>query len=1022
MAAVLLRLLGPASLVQDGDTTPVPRNTPASLLLYLAAAGDWVSRRELAYLYKPDSSEQGALAYLRLQLHRAGQYPWADGLEVAAHQVRWPVASDLSELRRAHKEQRWADAVNAYNGRFLQGLDGSDWATYESWLELEREAVASLYRTALHSHAEELTAAGEHRAAFNARCALLGEDELDEAALRAVLRAAPAAGQASEAMRLFARFEKLVAAEFDLTPAAETVALAAQLRDSGAAASGRTGAPTGPATAAAEPTAADPAVVPVGGSTAGPASVARARPSLPQATTRFIGRDAELAELSELLANPECRLVSVVGLGGSGKTRLALEVARRRQRHFAAGALFVPLVDAEDAAQALLRLATALEVDAPTEAGLEEAVAGRLRDQEVLLVLDNVEQVEGLAEVLARLLAATLHVKVLATSRKRIGLASEWLFDLTGLGVGAGGEATPDSDAAQLFLSAAKRVQPRLRFSKTDLQAVARICRHVDGLPLALELAAAWVRAMPVGQVAEEISRGFDLLSADLVDLAERHRSVETVLARTWEGLTEHQARTLAGMTVFHDGCTLDAAVTVTQGQLPILLSLVNQSLLYRDAAGRFGIHPLVGQYAARVLATDSDWWRFAHDAHAQHYAAFLERFAPADKGGAAPSLRELEPEMANVEKAWFHLVDQRRTDRLAELVDALLGYYTILGQYRRGVELGTETLARLTSDEPLAVHVRWSVLLALSTMARESGLLAQALTYAERAAAAAEAGGQVGMQARARRFGADVLQMLGRYDEAEAAYEVAVAAFTELAEKSELANTLNSLASMDAVRERYDAATRRFERCVTLFEEVGDVLAKAIALNNLGYLADAMGRQSLAAQHYEASLADFERIQFTRGIAAIKNNLVVLYGTMGRLDEAEAMGEQSLALKVEMEDRLGIVISLKNLGDLSLMRGEPERALERYLPAIRLALETEATPRLLQVLPGYADALRRCGDDAQADATWRALAVHPLTPPSAREKALATLTLEEWSEDAAPLTALLESLRARLDTLPAAY
>lgn len=1003
MAAVLLRLLGPASLVQDGDTTPVPRNTPTSLLLYLAAAGDWVSRRELAYLYKPDASETDALAYLRLQLHRASQYPWASELEVAPHQARWPVASDLSELRRAYKEGRWAAAVNAYGGRFLQGLDGSDWATYESWLELEREEVARLYRTALNAHAEELTAAGDHRAAFDARCALLVEDELDEAALRAVLRAAPAAGRAVEALSRFERFEKLVAAEFDLTPEAETAELAAQLRNSAAAASG-------------------PLATLAGGPATGSASATRARPPLPQATTRFIGREAELAELSDLLSNPECRLVTLVGLGGSGKTRLALEVARRRQRHFAAGALFVPLVEAEDANQALLRLATALEVDASTEAGLEESVAEALREVELLLVLDNVEQVAGLGQVLARLLAATQHLKVLLTSRKRVGLAAEWLFDLAGLGVEAAGEAAPDSDAVQLFLSAAKRVQPRLRFSKTDLQAVARICRQVDGLPLALELAAAWVRAMPITQVAEETSRGFEFLSTDVVDLAERHRSVETVLARTWEGLTEHQARTLAGMTVFQDGCTLDAAVSVTEGQLPILLSLVNQSLLYRDAAGRFGIHPLVGQYAARVLAADRDWWRFAHDAHAQHYATFLERFAPADKGGAASSLRELEPELANVEKAWFYLVDAGRTERLAELVDALLDYYTILGQYRRGVELGTETLARLTPGEPLAGRVRCSVLLALSNMARESGLLAQALTYAERAAAEAEGSGQVGMHARARRFGADVLQMLGRYDEAEAAYEVAVAAFTELAERAELANTLNSLASMDAVRERYDAATLRFERCVTLFEEVGDVLAKAIALNNLGYLADAMGQQTLAAQRYEASLADFERIQFVRGIAAIKNNLVVLYGSMGRLDEAEQMGEQSLALKAEMEDRLGIVISLKNLGDLSLMRGEPERALERYLPAIRLALETEATPRLLQVLPGYADALTRCGDETQADATWRALAHHPLTPPSAREKALKTLALEEWNEDLAPLTALLDSMRPRLEALTDVY
>ena len=1007
MADVSLRLLGPPSLL-GADTRPVPLNTPTSLLLYLAAAGDWVPRRELGYLYKPDSSETEALTYLRLQLHRAAQYPWATALETEPHQVRWLVHSDLNDLRAAHSEARWADAVKAYGGAFLLGVDSGNWATYDSWLELEREAALQLYRSALRALADERLAESDAGAAFDATSRLLAEDELDEAALRQLLTLAPAADRVPDALRRYARFEALLAAELGLEPDSDTVALAARLRSRAAAPtparSGHVPAPDATATAAD--------------------SAQRHRPAapLPKATTRFIGREAELAELAELIDRAECRLVTLVGLGGSGKTRLALELARRRQRQFAGGAMFLPLVEADSAAQVVMRLAAALGVDASTDVGLEEAVVRDLEQQELLLVLDNLEQVEDAAKLLTRLLAGTENLTIVATSRSRLGLAAEWLYDLSGLSVPAVDESERGADAVELFVSAAKRVQPRLKLGPKELAHVARICRQVDGLPLALELAAAWVRAMPLSQVAEEIGRGFELLNTDHADMAERHRSVETIMRRTWSGLTVHQARTLAAMTVFEDGCTWAAAEGVTEGQLPILLSLVNQSLLLRDSDGRFGCHPLVAQYAARELAQDQALWRHANEAHALYFADFLAEFSPASMGPESPSLRELEPEIGNVEKAWYYLVAEGRTELLVASVDALLNYYTVIGQYRRGTALGTETLQRLSPVGPREVRVRCSVLLALSNMARESGLLMDALDYAQRATAEAQQGKQIDMRARARRFEADVLQMLGRYDDAEPAYEEAVAAFTQLDETSELANTLNSLASMDAVRERYEASTTRFERCVTLFEQVGDVLAKAIALNNLGYLADAQGHVALAAMRYEASLHDFERIQFTRGIAAVKNNLVVLYGNLGRLDEAEEMAHQSLTMKVEMEDRLGIVVSLKNLGDLHLMRGDPELAVERYLPAIRLALETEAVPRLLQVLPGFAEALQQRGDEALAQLVKRALALHPLTPPSARDKALTALSLAEWQEDSAPLADLVAQLKPQLDGLPAAY
>src|SRR5690606_22515177 len=165
----------------------------------------------------------------------------------------------------------------------------------------------------------------------------------------------------------------------------------------------------------------------------------------------------------------------------------------------------------------------------------------------------------------------------------------------------------------------------------------------------------------------------------------------------------------------------------------------------------------------------------------------------------------------------------------------------------------------------------------------------------------------------------------------------------------AELANTLNSLASMYAMQEDFERATTGFERCVTLFEQTGDELAKAIALNNLGYIADSQGDTSGASVHYEASLVALERIQFIRGISAVKNNLVVLYGMLGRLDEAETMGFESLAMKEQSNDRLGTIITLKNLGDLELLRGRPDAAFAWLEPALKTAVRSEEHTSELQ-------------------------------------------------------------------------
>lgn len=1004
----MLRLLG-LPCVNTGTWQPVPLNTPTSLLLYLAAAADWVSRRELAYLYKPDSSEAEALSYLRLQLHRATQYPWATGVEVGKQQVRWLVPTDVQAIRAHHTNEEWAEAVALYSGPFLAGLEDSGWPTFDSWLELERESHRLLYQEALRAHALSLRKAGNTSAALEAYRKLLAEDELDEPTLRQIMRTLAEEGRNAEAIRQYERFSDLLSTELGVMPDARTAALAVAISSAAADVEH----PAGDA-------APDPTVSVVADDIVA-AHDSVAAQTLPKATTKFIGRESELGQLMQMVTADDVRLVTLVGIGGTGKTRLAIELARRSQRLFRGGARFVSLVETSLAAQALERIATALELDVATDADLEGAV-GEHVTQPTLLVLDNCEQVDGLAQLVARLLAGNAHIKVLCTSRKTLDLVLEHIFDVRGLTLPQAESGHDLADSESLFVVAARRVLPRFELTEEDKPHVHRICRYVDGLPLALELASAWVRAMPVQRIADELQRGFDLLTSDQADLAQRHRSVESVLVRTWDSLTDRKAHTLAAMSIFQDGCTLEAAESVSQGELPILLSLVNQSLLHRTADGRFGCHPLVAQFSAKALAQNQELQAAASQAHADFYGELLLRFAPDRQGKDAPSMRVLEPDIGNVEKAWLYLLTSGQVERLAALVDSLVNYYTVIGQYRRGMDFGALTLGLLTEQSPIAAQVRCSLRLAHCNMAKERGLLPDALSYANAVTEEAEQQGLAEMRAKGRRFSGDVLQMMGRFDEAAEAYEEAVAQFTRLGEKSELANTLNSLASMDAVRERHEEATTRFKECVVLFEQVGDVLAKAIALNNLGYLADANGQTEAAASYYEASLVDFERIQYTRGIAAVKNNLVVLYGSLGRMDEAEAAGKESLALKADMEDRLGIIISLKNLGDLLVNRGEPQGAMTYYLPAIKLALEVQAVPRLLQVLPGYANALAGLGRAMDAHRVRTALALHPLTPPSSKQRVVALLSETPVGEHEQVFDELVTYLQVETVNAPSAH
>ena len=363
------------------------------------------------------------------------------------------------------------------------------------------------------------------------------------------------------------------------------------------------------------------------------ATASPSRPhNLPTSTTPFVGREVELANLAQLLAEPQVRLVTITGSGGMGKTSLALAAAAKQLENtsghttFPHGLYFVPLTPLTDAAAIVPAIAEAIGFTFYEGAPPQQQLLDTLREKQLLLILDNFEHLLEGATLVDTLLQTAPGLKVLATSRERLNRQSEHLLRLAGMDFPDW--ETPEDAAAysavQLFLQSARRVQPDYTLSGLDLTPIARICRLVQGLPLGIVLAAAWLELLSAAEIAQEISHSLDFLETDMADVPERQRSIRAVFDYSWRLLNAEEQTRFPRLSVFRSGFSREAAQAVTGASLRTLLALVNKSLLHRTPEGRFEIHELLRQYAAAQLAHQPEAIQFAHDQHSQYVLAFL--------------------------------------------------------------------------------------------------------------------------------------------------------------------------------------------------------------------------------------------------------------------------------------------------------------------------------------------------------------------------------------------------------------
>jgi serine/threonine protein kinase/DNA-binding CsgD family transcriptional regulator/tetratricopeptide (TPR) repeat protein len=435
-------------------------------------------------------------------------------------------------------------------------------------------------------------------------------------------------------------------------------------------------------------------------------AVESGRHNLPTPPTPFVGRQIELAQLSQLLSPADTRLVTILGAGGMGKSRLSLALAASQLEQFPDGVYFVPLAGLSEPEGIFPAIA---EATGQLFSQGRQQLLDFLREKRLLLLLDNFEHLLDGVDIVSEILQTAPLLKVLATSRAKLGVQGEHLFPLAGMEFpdmaqfGLADAIDLDAaDAVKLFVLSARRTRPGFELAAEDGAPVAQICHLVQGMPLAIVLAAAWMEILTPPEIAAEIEKSLDFLEGDMQGVPDRHRSMRAVLDHTWRQLNGRERQLMAFTSIFRSGFTRPAAQAVTGASLRELMALTSKSLLGRAPDGRFQVHELLRQYAAEKLAELPDidsrpaeeWVREQHSAY---YCALLDELTPEWKSsGVMPAKAQIWDDLLNIRLAWHWAVAQAKITELAHGLESLSLFEWYQGAYLQGETMAGAAAAKL--------------------------------------------------------------------------------------------------------------------------------------------------------------------------------------------------------------------------------------------------------------------------------------------------------------------------------------
>ena len=951
-----------------GEPGPVdlPDALPGYLLAVLGARGDWVLREELAALFWPEASAQEAQRNLRVNLNRLRAPLKAWGIEAALvaerRRLRLALPTDVDVLRRACAAGDWREAVR-FDGRFLEGLSFRHFARAGEWAQQLAERLRADWRDALLKAA----AAAPPSEVLALTDRLAADERLAEAVQRLRLAALTTLGRGDDAWREHTTFRAALRTELDAAPTAAYEAFA-----------DRCLAPWR-ATAPPQDTAAEAADI-------------------------FIGRAEELQQARELLTRS--RLLTLSGLGGVGKTRLARTLLAELAPGFDAGSRWLPLAELGQPDEVLGLLADAVGAATAADKDGPAAVIERLGTGRWLLAFDNAEHLMDAAGAVPRLVGALLAacpaLRIVVTSREPLGLPAEAVLRLQGLAL--------SSTAVELFQSHARRALPGFDAHR-EAAAVHRIVQLSGGLPLALRMAAGWLRWLSCSQVADELQHGLDAL--DPAGVQGGVVGVRATLERSWQRLPAAAVNGLSRLAVFAGPFEPAAAREVAEVPLPLLAELAEVSMLepVRDegAAGhRFQLHPLVRQVALERLDREHAAGASARAAHRRWLAGTLAPMADWRRVDQRAVLARTGALIEELRAAWRSAVEYGDAAFLAVATPVLLRYFEQKG-------LWNESIAWFSAPQPQLDPAVPGELAALAALARAQALMLYRKTdldaaeaVGRRALAWARALGHAeGLKAALNTIGLTLL-MQSRSAEARAHFEEAAALAAAEGDSAGEAVFHANIALTDKRVGDYAAAIAGWQRSLALHRELGNWRSAVNVLSNLGNLLRVEGRFDAAQPLIEEGLRLCDEHGFASTRPFLLINLARLHADAGRDEAAAQLAQATLHDLRSGGEPMLEAATLLVLAQLALRRGDSDAAAPLLARALRSTASTGDIANRLEAMDGYGHWLAARGATAQAAAVWRVLLAHPALHAELRtllQRQLAGLAAAD--ADAAPATDL---------------
>lgn len=654
--------------------------------------------------------------------------------------------------------------------------------------------------------------------------------------------------------------------------------------------------------------------------------------NLPAESTQFVGRMDQLVEIEQCLAIT--RLLTLVGPGGTGKTRLALKAAEAATRNFKDGCFLVSLARIRSVDDIVQTIAEVLKFPIATHEDPQNQLIRYLRKRHILLVLDNFEHLLEGADIVNVILQAAPGVKILVTSRERLNFRSETIVSVGGmLYPEPGSKQDPLAyDAVALFLQRARQVLPHFNPSPGQFQHIISICQFVQGMPLAIELAAAWLHLLNVEEIAGELEKGFDILSASSRDTPRRHRSIRAVFEHSWSLLLPAEQEILTRLSVFRGGFTRQAAQQVAGASLQALAGLVNKSFLsHNPASGRLEIHELLRQYAQEQLDHSTSFCKKAHEAHAAYFATFMEQgWERLRDHRQMAALAEIEADIENIRAAWKFCVEHLNTQQMWQFIYGLWFVYWVRWWNHAGMALFAQASRALRGSQDEDAMALGALAMAFQgyfmgwldlanqglELAKESASILESLDFPQ-----------------ALIFTYDSLTVnayfQNRYIEEIVAIDKMVKISRKIGDRWLLAFTLFAASMSALLQDDYQEANRLAHRNLKLYEEIGDRIGSSMPLIVLGHVALALNDHENACGFYLRCLQISQQTGFHYGIQTASKYLGKVTIALGRFSEAKKYLVQSLTITQDIGFIRDILNLLVDFAHLKMAQGDLETAAE---------------------------------------------------------------------------------------------